>query len=177
MTWKVCCAAFLCGSLAAAIAVLSTAHACFVPREGDSRWFGNTLAAGDGYFAVGDSAANQVTLFRRTPTGRWSRWKTIDPPLGSEAAQAGSGFGSAIALDGTTLAIGARGTSRHVPSNAFNFETANPSDNLNPYLRNDRATGDEPADRRPGSYTGSVFTTSITENSLAPLQEILIPDR
>ncbi|MEL7084671.1 MAG: hypothetical protein AAGM36_09260 [Cyanobacteria bacterium J06597_1] len=172
MTWKVCCAAFLCGSLVAAIAVWSTANACFVPQDGDSRFFGNTLAASDGYFAVGDSTANRVTLFRRNPGGRWSRWQTITPPVGSDAARAGSGFGSAIALDGTTLAIGAQVTSILSQPDIPSPETLDRPETPNQY----RANRTELASAGD-AYTGSVFATSILEDSLAPLQEISIPDR
>ncbi|MGK7910979.1 MAG: hypothetical protein AB4050_05765 [Synechococcus sp.] len=165
--------AFLCGSLAAAIAVWSAAKVCFVPQEGDSRFFGSTLAASDDYLAVGDSAANQVTLFRRTPNGRWFRWQTVSPPAGSDAARAGSGFGSAIALDGTTLAIGARSLSALSSSDRLNLsDDLDPSGSSGRLNRSDFASADE-----GDGYTGSVFATSIAEDSLAPLQEISIPDR
>ena len=139
----------------------STAKACFAPTPEDSQFFGNTLAASDDYLAVGDSAANRVTLFRRNLRGGWSRWQTITPPAGSQAARTSSGFGSAIALDGDTLAIGARAT----------FTASQPDDNGR-VSRSDRAGMVEPDD-----YTGAVFTASIEEGSLSPLQEISIPDR
>ena len=137
--------AFLCGSLAAAVTVWSSSKVCFAPQPDDSQFFGSTLAASSDYLAVGDSSANRVTLFRQTLSGRWSRWQTISPPAGSEAAQLGTGFGSAIALDGSTLAIGARAT-RTVPD-------------------------------EDDAYRGSVFTTSISDGLLSPLQEISIPER
>lgn len=170
MTWKVCCVAFLCGSLAAAIAVGSAARICFVPQQGDSRFFGNTLAASGDYLAVGDSAANQVTLFRRNPSGRWSRWQAIAPPSGSDAARAGAGFGSAIALDGQTLAIGARGRSTLQPAHTLHQPAI--------LQQSDRRDGGARTGLTNGEgYTGSVFATTIAEDSLAPLQEITIPAR
>ncbi len=75
--------------------------------------FGGTVLVGDGEIFVGE-AANQfrpglVYLYRKTPTG-WQEAATLTGPTSAVGDQ----FGSSLALDGTTLFVGAGPTLVHV---------------------------------------------------------------
>jgi hypothetical protein len=80
---------------------------CLATEPGDSRSFGYALAIDKNYLAVGDPEANRVVLYHRGSEGEWSRVQELLPPDGSEAAEAGVGFGHALDLSDGTLVIGA----------------------------------------------------------------------
>jgi hypothetical protein len=82
-------------------------QSCAIAQAGDSRLFGDAVAVGQNYMAIGDRLANRIVIYQKQPRGTWSRLRIISPPAGSPIAKIGQGFGYTLALDQNTLVIGA----------------------------------------------------------------------
>lgn len=94
--------------------------------------FGRSLALGANTLVVGAPASSTtrantgaVEIFARSSSQRWNPVARLAPA----DAQPGDEFGHAVALDGNTLVVGARGESSRGPSAgaAYIFERASPS--------------------------------------------------
>ncbi len=107
-----------------AIRISSTPQSCLVSQPGDSESFANASAINDKYLAVGDPEANRVVIYTHDAKGKWLRTREILPPKGSEAEAVGSGFGSSVSLDKSTLVIGAFAR-KHKPKNPELFQYTN----------------------------------------------------
>lgn len=97
-------------------------QSCVVSQPGDSRYFGSSSAINDKYLVVGNPSLNRVVVYTRNSWGKWVRTKEIFPPKGSQAETSGSGFGYDVALDGSTLVIGAY-TRKGDPNNLREFSS------------------------------------------------------
>src|SRR5262245_59391378 len=75
--------------------------------------FGGAVLVGDGEVFAGESAnqfrPGMVYIYRKTGAS-WTEAMTLAGPKSA----VGDGFGAALALDGTTLFVGAGGTAVHV---------------------------------------------------------------
>jgi hypothetical protein len=52
-----------------------------LPEEGDTSLFGLSLAANEKYLAVGDTEANRVIVYCRSPQQEWVRFRAISVPI------------------------------------------------------------------------------------------------
>ena len=80
---------------------------CFSPEQGDSYYFGISVALNDKYLAIGDVGANRVIIYIRNNSGQWLRTKEILPPKDSTSYKIDYGFGRGLQLDGDVLVISA----------------------------------------------------------------------
>ncbi len=132
---------------ACALPESTLAEICLDRQIGDSYRVGESLTADQKYLAVGDPGANRVTVYRRTATQRWIKFRTISPPKNSLIDNIGSGFGYSLALTEDTLVIGAYASKQ------------NPQDQeriLYPF---------QPFGRNGLAYTGAIYSTSIGSNA------------
>jgi hypothetical protein len=137
---------------ACALPESALAEICFDKQMGDSYRLGESLIADQKYLAVGDPGANRVTVYRRTTTQRWIKFRTILPPKNSSIDKIGNGFGYSLALTEGTLVIGAYASKQ------------NPQDQeriLYPF---------QPLGHNGLAYTGAIYSTSIGSNT--PLKRI-----
>lgn len=99
--------------------------------DGKLRWFGSAVAIDGNLIAVGVEGAdgNQGKVFLYSRAAGWARIKTITDPNG----EAGDYFGSAVAVQGDTLVVGARGGDANATTEdtgaAFVFERNQGGDN------------------------------------------------
>ena len=101
----------------------ATSVTCLESKPEDTFNFGQALAIGDNYIAVGDPKANRVAIYSYDKVeNKWLRTREIYPPKNSIIDRVGSGFGKHLFFSQNQLIIGA--FSNYVPVN-FDGDTKN----------------------------------------------------
>jgi hypothetical protein len=78
-----------------------------LPGEGDTRRFGLFLAANEKFLAVGDTGANRVIVYCRSPQQEWVRFRAISVPIDPLTVNIKKGYTVyKLALTEDTLIIG-----------------------------------------------------------------------
>lgn len=95
------------GVLLSKVSMSNPNQTCFTQEQGDSYYFGISVAINNKYLAIGDLGANRVIIYIRKNSGEWLRTKEIMPPKDSTPYKIGYGFGRDLQLDGDVLVISA----------------------------------------------------------------------
>jgi hypothetical protein len=80
----------------------------FLPKPGDTNYFGSSVVINDKYLAIGDPRANKVIIYTPDDSGQWNREREIRSPVNVVFNGIDSIFGSSLKLDGDILIISAR---------------------------------------------------------------------